>query len=171
VMATASGGVSTYRWSRAAVLRLIGVAAVVLGVLWLALGLLGGWLPGTIGSTVEGVCAALTAAALAAGCLLVARPPRVLELSAAGYRIWHLRGAGVHAAGWSQVEAVDTQASRDGRMIVVELSDGRTSTVPVTLLGARALEVQREMHERLNGAFGYRSLREAADWSGSTADG
>jgi hypothetical protein len=163
--------VSTYRWSRAAVLRLVGVAAVGLGLLWLALALVSGWLDGGAGATVAGICAALTAAALVCACVLIARPPRVLQLSTTGYRIWHVRGARVPAAEWAQVQAVDTRAGRDGRVILVELSDGRTSVVPVTLLGSRAMQAQREMHERLNTAFGYRSLREAADWSGSTADG
>lgn len=169
-MTTTHTEASTYRWSRGSLLRLVGVVTVVLGLLWLGVGVLSGWLHAEVGGVVGGVVAALTAAALATACWLIARPPRVLSLSSAGYRIWHLRGGGVPAADWSQVQSVDSRASEGGPVILVELADGRTSIVPVSLLGSRAREAQREMHERLNSAFGYRGLRDA-DWSGSTADG
>jgi hypothetical protein len=156
---SATAEVSTYRWSRAHVVRVLGMLAVVLGVLWLALGLVTaiGDLPPWVGA----VAAACTAAALIAGTWLMVRPPRLLELSPTGYRIRGVRGAGASAAVWSEVSFVETQASPAGHAIVVDLTNGSTSTLPLTLLGRRAAEAEHEMHERLNAAFGYRRLKSA----------
>ncbi len=159
-MSPAATDVTTYRWSRAQVLRVVGLLAALLGLLWLLVGAAGAWGGQGAVTVLSLVAAGLTALGLAAGIWLVIRPPRVLELSDTGYRIVHLRGGGVPAAEWSRVESVHMQASTSGPAIVVELAGGGTSLVPLSLLGLRATEAQREMHERLNTAFGYRRLGE-----------
>ncbi len=161
-MTTTPAGVSTYRWSRVFVLRIAGLLAMGLGVIWLVLVVASARLSWGADSTAARICGLLTVGAIAVLGVLMLHPPRVLELSSAGYRLRHLRGGGVAAADWSRVESVDTREVPDGRAIVVQLSDSRTSTVPVMLLGARSVEAQREMHERLNAAYGYRRLRQAA---------
>jgi hypothetical protein len=134
-----------------------------------------GGLPREVGA----VAAACTAVVLVGGALILLRPPSLLELSVAGYRIRRVRGVGVASADWTDVHSVETRASSAGPAIVVDLSDGRMSTLPLSLLGPRAAEAQHEMHERLNAAFGYRRLHEnsapaarpSAGWSVPHPDG
>ncbi len=156
-MSPAADDVTTYRWSRAQVLRSVGLGVALLGLMWLGIGTASAWRR-DVGSVLSVGGAALTGLGLTAAIWLVARPPRVLALSAAGYRIFHLRGGGVPAADWFDVESVETRSATGGPAIVVELSGRRTSLVPLSLLGLRASEAQREMHDRLNSAFGYRRL-------------
>jgi hypothetical protein len=148
---------TTYRWSRAQVLRTVGLVAVGLGLLWLGVGLVSAWAGGK-GTGLTVTAAVATAVALAGAVLLVLRPPRVLELSPSGYRTFHLRGGGVAAADWPEVRSVETRSWAGGPAVVVELSEGRTSVVPLALLGLRGREAQQEMHNRLNASFGYRRL-------------
>ncbi len=159
-MTASEADVSTYRWARSALLRPLGLAAVAVGGGWLVLVLV---LALTHGGarTVSAIAAAVTSLLLAAACWVLLRPPGLLELSAAGYRVRHLRGVGVEAAEWAQVQSVDTRPAKGGPVILIDLSDGETSVVPLALLGARAMEAQHEMHGRLNRAFGYRRLRES----------
>jgi hypothetical protein len=151
-MAAARVDATTYRWSRAYGVRLLGLALAVLGATFLVMTLAdrAGW---TV--VLVGLVAVVAAVVLAR---LVVWPPAVLVLTADGYRVRHLRGAGARAASWREVEGVQTRTTSDGPAIVVELADGRTSVVPLALLGPRAGEAQREIHERLNTAFGYRRL-------------
>jgi hypothetical protein len=161
VMSPAAADITTYRWSRAQVLRSVGLGVVALGLMWLVIGAASAW-RGEVGSVLSVPAAAVTGLGLGVAIWLVVRPPRVLALSPTGYRISHLRGCGVPAADWSDVESVETRLATGGPAIVVELSGGRTSLVPLSLLGLRAGEAQREMHNRLNSAFGYRRLRDKA---------
>jgi hypothetical protein len=150
---------SAYRWSRVHVIRVLGMLAVALGAVWLVLGLLTAI--ASLAPWVGGFAAAATAAGLITGAWLMVRPPRLLELSRTGYRIRGVRGAGAYAADWTDIRSVETRASSAGPAIVVDLTDGSTSTLPLSLLGRRAAEAQHEMHERLNAAFGYRRLNSA----------
>lgn len=152
--------VTTYRWSRAQVLRPVGLLAVLLGLLWLIVAVVGEWRGEGAGSVLTLAAAGLTALSLVTAIWFLVWPPRVLELSATGYRVVNLRGGGVPTAEWSDVASVHTQMVTAGPVMVVELSDGGTSLVPLSLLGLRATEAQREMHNRLNTAFGYRRLGE-----------
>ncbi len=156
-MTTSATDVTTYRWSRAHVLRSVGLLAVVLGLLWLAVGAANAWGHGP-GLTLTLCAIFVTSVALAVAGWLLLRPPSVLELSPHGYRISHLRGGGTPSADWSDVRSVETRSWAGGPAIVVELSGGQTSLVPLSLLGPRAREAQQEMHNRLNAAFGYRRL-------------
>jgi hypothetical protein len=153
--------VSTYRWSRAALLRPLGAGVAALGAMWVVLAVVLGATSTSIGTALP-IAAVITAICLAGACWLLLRPPPVLQLSDVGYRVRHVRGAGVTSATWSQVETVDARTTPAGAVIVVDLSDGTSSILPLALLGNRGTSAQREMHERLNQAFGYRRLREAA---------
>ena len=159
-MSEAPPDVTTYRWSRAHVLRALGILAVSLGLLWSALGIASGWRGQGNLSALPVIAMVVTGAAFVAAAWLFVTPPRVLELSPRGYRISHLRGGGVPAAEWTEVASVDTRPVAGVPAIVVELQGGRTSMVPLSLLGSRAGQAQREVHDRLNTAFGYRRLNE-----------
>jgi hypothetical protein len=147
--------VTRYRWSRAYGLRFAGIAISCLAVLWVVVALAGfawwGWLLLTIGM------------ALLAGCLVrfVWLPPVLLEVSSHGYRLLKVRGGGVPTASWADVESVATSRRESGSVMVVTLSDGRTTSVPLVLLGSQTVAAEREMHSRLNSAFGYRRLRDS----------
>lgn len=145
-------GTTTYRLGFAHVLRLLGPAVIGLGVAWLLLAALGG------GGVLRGLLALLTVVVVVAALVLLLRPPAVLRLSDDGYRITWIRGSGDPAASWGDVTGVGAQRVGDAMSLVFELADGRTSTLPLTLLGARNAEAQREVHDRLNTAHGYRRL-------------
>jgi hypothetical protein len=143
---------TTYRLDKAVVLRVLGPLLILIGALWLVVVLV------DAGSTVVGVVAGLTVVIVAVAAVAFVRPPRVLELSETGFRVWLVRGTGTSAASWSDVTSVDTHVAQGTRSIVVDLSGGRSTVIPVSLLGRRNPEARREIHDRLNTANGYRHL-------------
>jgi hypothetical protein len=145
-------GTSSYRLSTAHVLRAFGPLIIGLGAGWILLATAG------VTGVVRGIAAAVTLIIVGGGILAVVRPPRVLALSADGYRVSLVRGGGVARSSWSEVESVGTQVRGSALCLVFILKDGATSLVPLSLLGARHAEAQREVHERLNQAHGYRRL-------------
>ncbi len=152
-----SAGTTRYRWSRALVLRPIGVVVALLGVLWVVGVAAVEWTSSGLDGFVV-VALAVTGLILVAAVVTTARPPVVLDLSPEGYRVRHVRGSGIPAAAWRDVESVVTRPSAAGAMVVFELAGGRQSVLPVALLGGRAREAEREIHDRLNTAHGYRAL-------------
>ncbi len=149
---SATGGPTTYRLDPAVVLRAAGPVFVVVGVCWVLLALAGG------GTALRALVALLTLALLVAAVVALIRPPRVLTLSADGFRVSMVRGVGAASADWSEVDSVDIRVARGSPSIVVALTGGRSSVVPLSLLGRRGLEALREIHDRLNQAHGYRHL-------------
>ena len=143
-----------YRWSRAYGLRILGLSVVLLAVVWLLAALSGfqSW------SLVVMAVAAL----IAVGCLvrLVVLPPLLLEVSSDGYRLHHVRGGGVRQARWSEVRSVEGGSGAEGAVMSITLENGRATLVPLVLLGAQGAAAEREFHDRLNAAFGYRRLGE-----------
>jgi hypothetical protein len=147
---------TTYRWPLVQVVRSAGLVFVVLGVLWVVVALVHPVLGGAARAVVI-VVSLLTLIVTVGAAALAARPPKVLTLTADGYRIHHLRGGGVSSAKWTDVAGVTTVAAPDGPVIVVDLG-ARRSVLPVSLLGPRSIEAQRQIHELLNTAYGYRRL-------------
>lgn len=146
--------VTRYRWARAYGLRFVGATTIVLAVLWVVAALSGfSWWSDLL---------LAVAAAGTIACLLrfVFFPPVLLEVSSHGYRLAHMRGGGEGSAGWGEVVSVATGHQESGSVMVVTLSNGRTSSVPLALLGPHSIAAEREMHTRLNAAFGYRRLRQ-----------
>jgi hypothetical protein len=148
--------VSRYRWSRAYGIRFVGGATIVLAVLWVVAAF--------AGFDVWSLVFLVLGAVVALSCLVrfVSVPPVLLEVSSHGYRMSNVRGGGVPTATWAEVESVSA-GSAHGRspVMVVRLSGGRSTVVPLALLGQRALVAEREMHSRLNSAFGYRRLSDS----------
>lgn len=141
-----------YRLSLAHVLRLVAPFVIGVGVLWVLFSLVGALDVVGIAWGAVTVLVALVALGLSL------RPPVVLTLSAEGYRVGFARGSGQRTAPWRDVEDVATQPVHGTACLVMSLPDARSSVVPLSLLGARAVEAQREVHERLNTAYGYRRL-------------
>jgi hypothetical protein len=148
----ASQGVSRYRWSRAYGLRIVGAVVVVLAVAWViaALASFATW----------SVALLVVAAAATLGCVfrLLVVPPLLLEVSNEGYHVHHIRGGGVQVARWSEVAAVEGGSGARGAVMSITLSNGRVTVVPTALLGDQSVLAEREVHDRLNAAFGYRRL-------------
>jgi hypothetical protein len=148
---------SSYRFSSPFVVRLIGSALVVLGLLVVLLVLLAVLLslPGVVPLTILGVAfVGVLALALVAG-----RRPVVVAFDETGYRIRFVRGAGVRRAEWRQVEDVTTTTAAGERCVVLRLRDGRTSTVPVGVLAGRTEDFVEDLRSHLNRGHGYRTVR------------
>ncbi len=157
-MAPSARETSQYRWPTPLVLRLVGRITALLGAVWI-LGIFVDIGTGAdVGPRGYAVALIFTLALLAAALVMLWRPPLVIEVTADGYRLHHLRGGGVASARWRDVGSAKTQSTPNGPVLVIQLSDGRRSLVPLTLLGARAAEVEREIHDRLTVGHGYRPL-------------
>jgi len=98
----------------------------------------------------------------AAGCVLLAWWLRarawVLRCTEEGYRVRLVRGAGVTSARWAAVEQVVTTYRHDVACLELRLRDGRTTTVPVGVLGVDREELVRHLQERLQEGHGLRPL-------------
>ncbi len=147
-----SSDVRRYRWSRAHGLRILGMVVVLLGAAWLLAALTGfaAW------SLV--VLAVVALVALGGLLRLIVVPPLLLEVSADGYRVHNLRGGGVRQARWSEVDAVEGGGGAEGAVMAITLRSGLVTQVPLGLLGEQANTAEREVHDRLNAAYGYRRL-------------
>jgi hypothetical protein len=152
VVTVADGaGTSSYRIDTAVVLRAVGALFVLVGLAWVVVVL-------TAGSSVLHALAAVTVVLAVLSVWATIRPPRVLTLSDAGFRVRLVRGARTTAASWREVESVSSGPVRGTSAVVLTLSGGRSTVIPVFLLGRRNVEAQRDIHQRLNDAYGYRHL-------------
>jgi hypothetical protein len=140
-------------------LRGMGVAVAAAGVGWLFVGLLA-----LLGIDLSRqsllILLALTLVVILASAARVRWPPRLLELTAEGYRV-RTRGGGARTARWRDVEAVDARTTKGGSFVVIQLAEGRRTVIPCRLLGERAVQAQLDIRERLNAAHGYRKLNGA----------
>lgn len=132
---------SDYRFSRVLITRLVGSALVLFALV-------------VFGATaivaVTGVPPDLLVVLLVVGGIVVGGFSSRLRTTLwavrfdqAGYRVRMIRGAGVKQATWSEVEGVVTATPREIPCVVVRLTDGRTTTIPMP-----ALEVDREVFVR-----------------------
>ena len=146
---------SRYRFSRPLVARTSGALMAVLGVLVLVIALLVAVvsLPVVVLSIVVVVAVVGSLGAM----LLLARGT-VVTLSEGGYRVRFVRGAGVVRAGWKEVESVSATTMAGERYVVLNLHDGRTTTVPVRVLEGRPDDFVRDLQAHLNQGYGYRRI-------------
>lgn len=143
---------TVYRLDRLFALSLFGWRMVCAGVLAMAAFLLQGF--GGFASVIGWVCAVLAALIFAAGLWILARPPFVVALDAQVFRLGGMAEGDVRKGHWATVEKVDTDQGR----LVFLLDSGATGSIPLTLVRRRAAELQRDVHERLNAAHGYRRI-------------
>lgn len=137
--------------------RLLGAAIVVAAVPLLAAVLLT-WLlglPTPVVSVVVGVV--LVGLLLALGLLLPGH--WVVRLDEDGYRVRALRSARARSARWSDVRDVQTTTVEGHRCLVLRLRDGRTTTLPVDVLGGDPAELTAVVTAQLDRTHGYRRLR------------
>ncbi|WP_155992938.1 hypothetical protein [Nocardioides sp. URHA0020] len=155
-MPEVSPEVSDYRFAPAVSGRIVGgllvVLAVLLSVVTLVVAVSGLSILVLVGVAVLGVLGVL-----AAGHLLTRRIV-VVHLGTTGYRVRLVRGAGVTAAAWTEVGEAVTATPRGLPVLVLKLVDGRTTTIPVTLLDVDREQFVRDLQGHLRRGQGLRPL-------------
>ena len=87
---------------------------------------------------------------------LLTRRRYVVRADADGYRIRLVRGAGVKAARWQDVEDVVATHVAGARCVQLRLRNGETTTIPVDVLAIDGDDFVRELQNRLDHGHGYR---------------
>lgn len=82
----------------------------------------------------------------------------VVRLGEEGYRVRRIRGAGVPAARWKDVEDAVTVHRHGSPCVVLRLRDGRTTTIPAETLNVDREVFAREVAEHLQRGHGITRL-------------
>ena len=147
---------SSYRFSGPFVVRLMGVALVVVGVLVLLLAGAVAWLGVPVAVLTGGLVVAVLAV-VALG-VLARRRVVVVRFDERGYRVRHVRGSGVRQGEWKQVEDVAAVTVAGERCVVLRLRDGRTTTIPVEMLAMDREAFVRDLQGHLQRGQGLRNF-------------
>ena len=107
---------------------------------------------------VMSVLVVLAVVAVFGGGLLLTRRTYVVRADAAGYRVRLVRGAGVKAARWEDVEDVVATRVAGARCVQLRLRSGGTTTIPVDVLAIDGDDFVRELQLRLDQGHGYRRI-------------
>ncbi len=146
---------SDYRLSPAFGARLVGLLVVGLAVLvFVATGVVAVLNLHTL--VLVPVALAVVAVIFALGAQLRRTP--VVQLDDIGYRVRLVRGAGVREAAWTEVEDAVTATARNLPCVVLRLTDGRTTTIPVEALDADRDTFVRDLRAHLQRGQGLRPL-------------
>lgn len=148
--------VSTYALAPQLRARIMGVSLVVIGAVLALAALLVALLELSLDLLVVLVLVVLVVI-FGLGHLLVRRW-YVLRLDDVGYRVRFVRGAGVTQARWVDVADVKAAEVAGSRCIVLNLRDGRTTTIPVEAIEGGAARIGDELRRRLNKGHGIRPL-------------
>lgn len=146
--------VSDYRFSPAVTARLLGVTMLVMAAL-VAVATVGVAVANWHGAVL--LVPALVVILTVVG-LMVWSNGWVVRLGEEGYQVRRIRGAGVTAARWKDVEDAVTTETLGSRCVVLRLRDGRTTTVPVDALHVDREQFAREVAEHLSRGHGIRPL-------------
>ncbi len=145
-----------YRFAPHLAARLMGVGLVVLGlvVVGVSLGV------GALGWPVWSVVVLFAAGLLAIGGIgyWLTRRAVVVQFGEKGYRVRFVRGVGVGAARWKDVEDAVTTTVAGSPVVVLRLRDGRSTTVPVQVLAVDREQFVRELQDHLQRGHGLRRL-------------
>jgi hypothetical protein len=151
---------SEYRLAPPVVVRMMAVVLAVAGLVVLvaaALVALLSWSGGVLSVVVAGTAAVVVA--LLTTLFVLSRRTAVVRLDETGYAVRWVRGAGVTDARWKDVEDVVADTVAGSRCVVVRHRDGRTTTIPVTILDRPAEAFVQDLQQHLNRGHGYRPLR------------
>jgi hypothetical protein len=105
------------------------------------------------------VVVVLAALAVLTGAVVLGRLRTLVRFDSDGYQVRSLRGAGVKQARWRDVEDAVTATARGQDAIVLRLRDGRTTTIPVSVLEGPVQTFVDDLRSRLDRGRGYRRLR------------
>jgi hypothetical protein len=101
---------------------------------------------------------AVVAVALVLGVGTRLRTTPVVHLDDEGYRVRLVRGAGVRSARWKDVAEAVAASPRGIPCLVLRLTDGRSTTIPVQAVAADREELARDVREHLRRGEGLRPL-------------
>jgi hypothetical protein len=136
-----------YRLAPHVAVRFVGLYLVLLAVLVFvttAVVMAVGW-----SSSVLLVVALVGLAGLAATGWWLRGRAYILRAAPDGYTVRMVRGAGVKAARWTQVEDAVTTTIHDQPCVVLRLKDGGTTTIPVSVLAVDREQFVRELQRHL----------------------
>jgi hypothetical protein len=85
---------------------------------------------------------------------LLRRRLHVIELDDVAYRVRWVRGAGVRTARWGEVAEAVAMSPQGVDCVVLRLTDGRTTIVPVAVVAAPREELVEALREHLRRARG-----------------
>jgi len=141
---------TSYPLARALGARLVGRSLVTLAILVALATLVGavagaGWVP-------AGVVAVVGVVLVAAWAWWLLTRARALSLTTEGYAVRLLTGVGVTAAPWSRVGEATAASPGGERCLVLTLTDGRTTRLPMSALDADADVVASDVLQRLRDA-------------------
>lgn len=146
---------SDYRLSPAITARLLGLTLLGLGAVATLATVLVVWL-----NLHSAVVLALTVVVLVCiVTLMVWSNGWVVRLTEDGYQIRRIRGAGVKAARWKEVEDAVTTERLGAPCVVLRLRDGRTSTIPVEVLHVNRDVFAHTIAEHLERGHGITQLK------------
>ncbi len=148
---------SDYRFASPLVVRFLGLVLVGLGLLTVLAVTLAAVLQ--LPAVVVTVIVVVVAVAVVVTGFVLTRLTPLVHLDDAGYRVRLLRGAGVKAARWRDVEDVVTTTVHGHDCVVLRLRDGRTTTVPVAVLDAPREVFVQDLRTHLDAGHGYRRIR------------
>jgi hypothetical protein len=143
---------SDYRLSPALGARLLGAALIGLALLVLVATFLSAVLD--LSAVFVMVVAALGLAAVLVAGHVLTRRTYVVRLAEDGYHVRMVRGAGVRAARWTEVEDAVAASPNGIDCLVLRLRDGRTTTIPVLVLAADRDEFARDVRTHLERSSG-----------------
>lgn len=95
---------------------------------------------------------------LVAAAVVLQRRGWVVRLGEEGYRVQWVRGVGVAAGRWKDVEDAVTTTRAGSPCVVLRLRDGRTTTIPVEMLAVDREQFVRDLQEYLQRGHGLRPL-------------
>lgn len=141
---------TSYRLAPALVARLVGSSLVTLAGL-VAVATVVGLVLGT-GWEIAGIVTAVGAVLVLAWAGWLFRFARALHLTDTGYVVRHLGGVGVMSAPWGQVVEAVAAGAQDRPYLVLRLSDGRDTRLPMSALAADRDTVAHDVRRRLSAA-------------------
>lgn len=147
---------SGYRLAPALAARLVGSLLVALASLILVVTLVVALLGGPV-AAVLGIAGLVGVAILMVAVLLRFRL-LVVELDDQGYQVRLVRGAGVRAARWRDVEDAVAASPHGVDCVVLRLRDGRTTSIPVVAVDAEREEFVADLRAHLRRGEGLRPL-------------
>lgn len=97
-------------------------------------------------------------AVLVTAAVVLRRRGWVVRMGDEGYRVQWVRGVGVAAARWKDVEDAVTTTRAGSPCVVLRLRDGRTTTIPVQVLAGDREQFVRDLQDHLQRGHGLRRL-------------
>ena len=152
----ATPDVTTYRIAPAVAARLLGVVLVLVAVLIL--------LSTVVIAVVDLhtafllVPVALTIGLLTATWWAWRTRGWIARFTPEGYRVQWVRGVGTPSARWKDVEDAVTSTLEGAPVLVLRLTDGRTTTIPVEVLAADREAFVRDVQAHLQRGHGLRRV-------------